>query len=225
MVSYSIVGAFLMNAPDDLGILGMTIRNLHFHVPMWFTLISLLLASYIYSIRFLRSQKPEDDLRASSLVNVAVFFGILGLCTGSLWAKSTWGQWWVNDPKLNGVAIAMMMYFAYQILRNNIDEELTKGKFSAVYNLFAFPIFIVLIIVLPKMAENSLHPGSGDTVGFNNFDLDNDLRKVFYPAVLGWILMGFWIAEIRGKIALVKWRKENSSLFNDEIDQINNENN
>jgi heme exporter protein C len=67
-------------------------------------------------------------------------------------------------------------------------------------NLFAFPIFIVLIIIYPRMAETSLHPASGDTVGFSTLDLDNNLRKVFYFSVLGWILIGVWIATLKYRI-------------------------
>lgn len=208
LLIYAIIGGFLMPAPDELGILQKTIRNLHYHVPMWFTMITLLLVSYIYSIRFLNKQERKDDIRAESFTMIAMLFGVMGLLTGSLWARFTWGEWWTPDPKLNGAAIGMMIYLAYYILRQNMDDELKRGKFAAVYNLFAFPIFIVLIIVLPKMAETSLHPGSGDTVGFNQFDLDSDLRKVFYPAVIGWILLGTWIASLRIRINDLKRKHE-----------------
>jgi len=210
LVSYSIVGGFLMEAPENLGILQKTIRNLHFHVPMWFTMIILLVVSYVFSIKHLVKLNPSDDINASSFANVAIVFGMLGMATGAFWARHTWGQWWVNDPKLNGVAIGMLIYLAYYVLRGNIEDEQKRGKFSAVYNLFAFPIFMVLIIVLPKMAENSLHPASGDTVGFNNFDLDNNLRMVFYPAVLGWILIGVWISGLRKRIEILKIKHENN---------------
>jgi heme exporter protein C len=216
LISYAIIGGFMMPAPDDLGILGKTIRNLHFHVPMWFTMIALLLASYIYSIRSLRHLNPKDDLNSSALINTAILFGFLGVSTGSFWAYNTWGYFWINDPKLNGVAIGMLIYIAYYILRKSIDDDMNRAKFTAVYNLFAFPIFIVLIIVLPRMAENSLHPGSGDTVGFNNYDLDDDLRKVFYPSVLGWILFGFWVAELRNRVSMIRYRKEELELNKNE---------
>lgn len=200
LILYAIVGGLLMPAPNDLGILKESIRNLHYHVPMWFTMIILNLLSYIYSIRFLRTNKLSDDNLASSFAIVGIVFGLLGIMTGSFWAKFTWTAWWTPDPKLNGAAIGMMIYLAYYILRNNVDEPIKRAKLSSVYNLFAFPIFIVLIIVLPKLADNSLHPGSGDSVGFNQYDLDSDLRKVFYFAVLGWILLGVWIANLRQRI-------------------------
>lgn len=207
LILYAIIAGLLGPAPDDLGILGQTVRNLHYHVPMWFTMILLLLVSYIYSIKTLRSNNLKDDKIASSFANTALLFGLLGVTTGSIWAKFTWTAWWTPDPKLNGAAIGLMIYFAYYLLRNGIEDADKRAKFSSVYNLFAFPIFIVLIIVLPKLADSSLHPGSGDSVGFNQYDLDNNLRKVFYPAVLGWVLFGTWIATLKTRIEHLKEQK------------------
>ena len=56
---------------------------------------------------------------------------------------------------------------------------------------------MALIAIMPKLSEDSLHPGSGGTVGFNKYDLDNTLRMFFYPAVIGWILIFLWITVLR----------------------------
>ena len=207
-IAYAIIGGLLMPAPDNLGILQKSIRNLHYHVPMWFSMIILLLTSYIVGIRYLAKGDLRFDSLASSMVKVAMLFGCLGLATGSFWARFTWGTWWVEDAKLNGAAIGMMIYLAYYILRNSMEDEVQRAKFSSVYNLFAFPIFIVLIIVYPRLAETSLHPASGDTVGFSSLDLDDQLRKVFYIAVLGWILLAVWIASLKFRITELKRKHE-----------------
>jgi heme exporter protein C len=62
---------------------------------------------------------------------------------------------------------------------------------------------IVLIFVLPRLTD-SLHPGNGGNPGFSNYDLDNKMRLVFYPAVIGWILIGTWIVTIRYRIRLLE---------------------
>jgi heme exporter protein C len=204
LIIYGIIGGFLMPAPDDIGILAKTIRNLYFHVPMWFTMIVLLIVSFVYGIKYLASGKPEQDSLASSFIKISMLFGAMGLATGSFWARFTWGTWWIEDAKLNGAAIGILIYLAYYILRNSIEDETKRGKFSAVYNLFAFPIFIALIIIYPRMAETSLHPASGDTIGFSSLDLDNDLRKVFYLAGLGWILLGVWISTLHYRLTEIK---------------------
>lgn len=93
----------------------------------------------------------------------------------------------------------MLVYLAYLVLRGSIDEDQKRGRISAVYNIFAYPIMIALLFVLPRMTD-SLHPGNGGNPGFSSYDLDSRLRVVFYPAVLGWILIGVWIMQIRVRI-------------------------
>jgi heme exporter protein C len=58
---------------------------------------------------------------------------------------------------------------------------------------------IVLLFILPRLTD-SLHPGNGGNPGFNKYDMDNQMRMVFYPAVIGWILMGVWVMQIRVRL-------------------------
>jgi heme exporter protein C len=91
------------------------------------------------------------------------------------------------------------MYMAYTVLRGSMDDDEKRARVSAVYNLFSFPVFVVLIFILPRLTD-SLHPGNGGNPGFNSYDLDSRLRLVFYPAVIGWTLLGFWIAQLYSRI-------------------------
>jgi len=174
-----------------------TIRNLMLHVPMWFTMFLLMGIGFVASIRQLSASQSElHDLRAEASVQVGMAFGILGLITGSLWARFTWGAWWVDDPQLNGAMVTVLVYAGYLILRATVDNKRLKARLSAVYNLFAFVILIILLMVLPRFTE-SLHPGKGGNPGFNSYDLDSSLRMVFYPAVIGWMLLGIWMYRVR----------------------------
>ena len=202
LIVYSIIGGLLFDVPH-LPILHESIRNLYFHVPMWFTMIVLYLISVIYSIKYLRSANQAYDLIAVEAVNTGIVFGFLGLLTGMVWANYTWGQPWPNDPKLNSAAIATLMYLAYVVLRNSLDEEQKRARISAVYNIFAFPVMIVLLFVLPRLTD-SLHPGNGGNPGFGGYDLDKGMRLVFYPACLGWILLGIWMVNLRYRIRLIE---------------------
>jgi heme exporter protein C len=174
---------------------------------MWFSMMILFTVSLIFSIRHLSSNKQEDDLVASEATNTGILFGILGLLTGSLWARYTWNTWWTNDVKLNGAAITMLTYFAYLILRNAIPDEQKRGKVAAVYNIFAYVMMLVFIMIYPRMSD-SLHPGNGGNPGFNKYDMDNHMRMVFYPAVIGWSLLGIWIMTIRIRIQKIKLQNE-----------------
>ena len=203
LVLYSIIGGFLFEVPH-LPILHESIRNLYFHVPMWFTMIILYSVSVIFSIRYLSSGNENHDLIAVEFVNVGVIFGFFGLITGMIWANFTWGEPWPDDPKLNSSAISTLMYLAYLVLRNSLEEEQKRAKISAIYNIFAFPIMVVLLFVLPRLTD-SLHPGNGGNPGFGSYeDLDSNMRLVFYPASLGWILIGVWVATLRYRIRIIE---------------------
>jgi heme exporter protein C len=119
-----------------------------------------------------------------------------------IWANYTWGSPWHGDPKQNGAAIALLVYLAYFVLRGSIENEDQRARLSAVYNIFAFAAMIPLIFVIPRMTS-SMHPGSGGNPGFNMYDLDSKMRMVFYPAVVGWILLGVWIASLRIRTRLL----------------------
>lgn len=201
---------FEMSFPNRM-VLNESVRNLFYHVPMWFAMLALLGMGCWYAIKYLRFGQLEDDLFADSLVRVGIVAGILGCVTGATWARVTWQSWWpAADPKLNGVAIGMTMYFAYLLLRSTLQDPFQRARITAVYSVFIFPIFIALIVIMPKLSPNSLHPGSGGTVGFNKYDLDSTMRLFFYPAVIGWIALYYWIANLRFRIAKLKENKLNA---------------
>tara|TARA_Y100001960_G_scaffold318844_1_gene389269 strand:+ start:2648 stop:3289 length:642 start_codon:yes stop_codon:yes gene_type:complete len=199
LLTYTVTAGFLFDVPK-LPILNETIRVLYFHVPMWFTMIFLLFISSLNAYKFMANGDKNFDIKSYNYANVGVYFGILGLITGMFWAKYTWGTFWTNDPKLNGSAVGLLIYFSYFVLRSSIKDESKKGKISSVYNVFAFAMLIPLIFILPRLTD-SLHPGNGGNPGFNVYDLDSKLRIVFYPAVVGFILLGIWITDIKLKLS------------------------
>jgi heme exporter protein C len=179
---------------------------------MWFTMIVLFAMAFFYSIKYLRTGDLQDDVFAVQLTNTGIFFSLMGMATGMEWAQYTWGSAWSNDPKQLGTALSMLIYFAYSILRGGLRDEEKKAKISAVYNIFAFAMLMPLIFILPRMVD-SLHPGMGGNPAFKQYDLDSDMRKVFYPAVVGWILMGLWLASLKIRVSLVNYKRENPLQF------------
>ena len=208
LVLYALIWGLLTPIPK-LAILEESIRNLFYHVPMWFGMILLLLGSVVNAIKYLRKGNLSDDIKSAELAQVGVLFGMMGIFSGMIWAKNTWGDYWTNDPKLNSAAIGMLMYFAYLVLRSSIDDEEKRARVSAVYNIFSFPVFMVLVFVLPRLTA-SLHPGNGGNPGFNSYDLDSKLRLVFYPAVIGWTLIGYWIADLGIRKKFLEQKKYNN---------------
>ncbi len=209
LVFYTVIGGFLIKVPR-IAIVQESVRNQFFHVSMWFSMMILLTTSLIFSIRYLSKSKMKFDGIAEEFAYMGIILGILGLATGSIWARFTWGAWWVNDAKLNGAAICMLIYLAYVILRNSIEDEIQRARIAAVYNIFAWSTLLPLLYILPRLTD-SLHPGSGGNPGFNIYDLDNNLRLVFYPSIIGWTLLGVWIIQLRVRVKELKSKLEEIS--------------
>jgi len=200
---YVIVAGLTVKLPYELPIIYESIRNLFFHVSMWFTMMFIFLISFIYSLRYLKGFNPDYDRVASEAAQVGLVFGMLGIFTGMLWANATWGAPWVRDPKLNGAAMSILVYFAYMILRSSMGDEEKKARISAVYNIFAFVLMIIFIGILPRFGGDSLHPGQAGSP-LTVAELDPTLRKIFYPAIIGWILLAGWILELRIRMRRLK---------------------
>jgi len=200
---------FLVKIPVLDGRMQQSVRNLFFHVPMWFCMQTLFTVSVIYAIRYLRSQNPVHDIYAVEYARAGILFGVLGLITGAIWANYQWGKPWSGDPKQNGAAIALLIYFAYFVLRGSMNDIDKRSRISAVYNIFAFAMLFPTIWILPRLTE-SLHPGgmgSEGNPGLNPNDTSPEMEMVFLPAIIGWILLGVWITTLRIRLQIVTEKK------------------
>jgi heme exporter protein C len=210
LLIYGISAGFLWRFPI-LPILNETIRNVFFHVTMWYAMIICYLVSGIFGIIYLFTDNWKNDIRTAEFAMVGTLFGCMGMITGMEWANFTWGEPWSSDPKQLGAAACLAVYFAYILLRFIIKEEDTRGRISAVYNIFALFLLFPLVYIIPNHAQ-SLHPGTDG----NNFQAIYSqgpmLRKVQLPIMIGWILFSVWIAVLRIRIKFVKYRLENPVL-------------
>ncbi len=195
LVAYSLV-AGLLSAVPRLPILNESIRMLYVHVPMWFAMVVLYSLSVYHALRYMCNHARRSDELSYAYAHVGFFCGLLGLFTGMLWAHYTWGSAWSGDPKQNASALSLLIYLSYFILRGSISDPVRGARMGAVYNLLGYAVMLPLIFVLPRFMD-SLHPGNGGNPGFNTYDLDTHMRWVFYPAVLGWIMLGIWLARLR----------------------------
>jgi heme exporter protein C len=213
LLIYTVVAGFLAKVPD-LPIIHQSIRNLYFHVCMWFAMMILFIVSFVYSIKYLRNSNYRNDIFATNFAAVGVFIGLLGYATGSIWANYTWltdqnqslGSV-LKEPKLIGAAIALLIYGAYFVLRGSFTDIDKRARVSAVYNIFAFVMLFPSIWIIPRMV-GSLHPGApGSETGNPALNAQNDLdaamRMIFYPAVIGWTLLGVWIATLKIRVQLL----------------------
>lgn len=216
LLLYTFIAGFLITVPR-LAPLQETIRNLFFHVCMWFAMMILFTVSVVNSVKYLRTFNIKYDIYARQYAVVGIVFGLLGYTTGAIWAAYTWADpnkpaynsfsTIARDPKLIGAAIALLVYFAYMILRDSIQDMDKKARISAVYNIFAYAMLFPSIWILPRILP-SLHPGKEGNPALDvQNDISSNMRMVFYPAVIGWTLLGVWITTLKIRVTLLKEKR------------------
>lgn len=198
---YAVVAGILLPVPAR-PIVNESIRNLYYHVPMWFSMMVLMTASSVYSIMYLRTSKLEYDIKARWFGSTGMVLGLLGLVTGAIWAKYAWGAFWSNDIKQILAAIALLIYAAYFVLRGSLEDLDKKARISAVYNIFAYTMLFPTLFIIPRLYE-SLHPGGEGNPAINQHDIAPIMRIVFWPAVLGWTLLGLWITTLQIRLQTI----------------------
>ncbi len=207
LLIYTVIFGFMGDVPRQ-PILNETIRNVYFHVPMWFSMMILMITSMVFSIKYLRAGNQMDDIFALNFAKVAMILGVLGLLTGSIWGLYTWGDPLPKDPKIIAVEVGLLIYAAYFILRGSFEDEQRKARLSAVYNIFAFAAFMPLVWILPRLTD-SLHPGNGGNPAFGKYDMDSSMRMIFYPAIIGWTLIGVWIVSLKIRLNILENNSNN----------------
>lgn len=215
LLLYTLTAGLLLDVPR-VQILNETIRNLYFHVSMWFSMMILFTISVVHAVKYLRSNNLKYDVLSRQYAVVGIVLGLLGYTTGAIWASYTWVDpnntasasfgAIAREPKLIGAGIALLIYFAYLVLRDSISDLDKKARLAAVYNIFAFAFLFPSIWIIPRLLP-SLHPGGDGNPALNYKDIDARMRLVFYPAVLGWTLLGVWIATLKVRLTYLKERK------------------
>jgi heme exporter protein C len=185
---------------------------------MWFAMMILFTVSVVHAVNYLRTNKMKYDILSREYAAVGIIFGILGYATGIIWLSYTWVDpnrpayesfsSIAKEPKLIGAAIALLIYFAYMVLRDSIKDLDKKARVSSVYNIFAFAFLFPAIWIVPRLLP-SLHPGgegseSGGNPALDFKDLAPQMRLVFYPAIIGWTLLGVWITTLKIRMRILK---------------------
>jgi heme exporter protein C len=215
LLVYTFTAGLLIKIPN-LPALGQTSRNLFFHVGMWAAMMTLFTVSMVNAIRYLRTLNLKYDIYARQYATSGIVFGILGYTTGSIWMSYTWADpnnplfqsfsAVAREPKLIGAAIALLIYFAYLVLRDSINDMDKRARISSVYNIFAYAMLFPAIWIIPRTLP-SLHPGQEGNPALNFSDVSPQMRMVEFPAFIGWALLGVWITTLKIRLSLLKERK------------------
>ena len=163
-------------------VMGLSQKIFYMHLPLaWWGLISFFVV-FCASLAFLRTGNSKWDILAGAGAEVGLLCASLALIAGSFWGKSSWGVWWIWDPKLSTTLIMCFVYAGYLIVRHMDMPAARRAKVSAVIGILAF--LDVPIVYLSARMWRSIHPKS---VG-----LDPDMKITLYVCV--GLFFFFWLA-------------------------------
>lgn len=153
----AVIAATFLWVPSHEG-LGTTGRIIMLHVPTaWVSMVAFAVSA-LWSGLYLWRRRPQHDDRALAATELGFLFSILATVTGSIFAKVVWGSFWNWEPRETTILALLLIYGAYFALRSAIDDRERRKQLAAVYALFAFITAPLLLFVIPRQFENSLHP-------------------------------------------------------------------
>jgi heme exporter protein C len=164
LLALSVYGVFFV-APDDAD-QGIIQKIFYFHVAIAVAALVAFTVACVYGIRYLRSRDVRHDEVGSVAIGIGMAFSVLVVITGSIWAKASWGTWWVwTDPRLVTFVIVLLLYAAYFVLRSSADGE-RRMRYSAIYSVAAFAS-VPLSFYSVRVARSFVHPVVFTTGGAN----------------------------------------------------------
>lgn len=173
------VGMVFFYAPVE-AVMGNVQRVFYFHVAVgWVGMLSFLAAA-IAGILYLRSKERKWDLFAVAAVEIGIVFTFLNIVTGSIWARPIWNTWWTWDPRLTTATIMELIYFAYLMLRQGIEDPERRARFGAVYVILGF-ISVPLTFFSARLFR-TIHPvviGTNQPGAEGQFDMTPKMVQTF----------------------------------------------
>jgi len=144
-------------APNDAD-QGFSQRIFYFHVPIALTAYGCFFVGAWKAFRHLWKGDPTADLESYVAIHQGVIFGVLTLATGSIWAKISWGHWWLwSEKQLTLFLVLFLFYSAYFMLRFSVDDGPQRANLSAVYALFGVVLIPISFLAI-RLAQNYIHP-------------------------------------------------------------------
>jgi heme exporter protein C len=153
------VWAALLYAGDAVNLAGdeqFAQRIFYFHIGVCVAALWGFGASVVGSVGYLITRNLVWDRVAQAGVEVGTVFGFCILASGSIWAKPTWNTYWTWDPRLTTATITVLIYVAYILFRNGIDDRNLRARFGSIYALFAF--LSVPLTYYSARLFRSIHP-------------------------------------------------------------------
>ena len=185
---------------------GFVQKIFYVHVPMAIVALCGFVAGGIMAIRHLRSGDPSWDMRSYVAIHMSIILGLGVLVTGSIWARASWGHWWVwDEPVLVSFLVVFLLYCVYYPLRFSIEDPDRQARYSSVFAITA-GAFVPLNFVAVRLAEAYTHPRVLSQTGGS---LPGEMRLTFLVslAAMALLFVTLWKLELTAKHASAELKR------------------
>jgi heme exporter protein C len=212
-----ITGAFALvfyYAPNDAD-QGFVQKIFYLHVPLAIVALCGFVAGGIYGVRYLRSGDSRHDLRSYVAIHMSLILGLGVLATGSIWAKASWGAWWVwDEPTLVSFLIVFLLFACYQPLRFSIEDPERQARYAAVFAIIG-GAFVPLNFLAVRLSASLIHPRVLGTTGGS---MPAEMRLTFLVSLVAMATLAvtLWKYELTSKHASMQLRALKRKLGGDD---------
>jgi len=201
-------GLVFLYAPQERT-MGEVQRIFYFHVPSAWVSMLAFFVTLVTSIAYLRSGNPRWDIIGRSSVEVGLIFTLMTILSGSIWARPSWNTWWTWDPRLTTYTIMALIYVAYLMLRQSIEDPERRARLAAVYGIVGF--VTVPLTFMSIRWWRTIHPvviGSGSATAQGGFDMTPPMRLVFFFSLFAFTVLYFCFLASRVRLENLAERVE-----------------
>jgi heme exporter protein C len=194
---------------------GFMQKIFYIHVPLAITALCGFVWGGINGIQYLRTRQSKYDLRSYVAIHLSLILGVGVLLTGSVWAKASWGHWWVwDEPTLVSFLIVFLLYATYQPLRFSIEDRDKQSRYASVFAIVA-GAFVPLNFLAVRLAQAYTHPRVFATA---DGGLPAKMQLPFYLCLAGVALLyvTLWRYEMASKNTSAQLRSLRRKLGGDE---------
>jgi heme exporter protein C len=199
------LGLVFFYAPNDAD-QGFLQKIFYIHVPIAIVSLCGFVAGGLMAIQYLRTSDRSWDMRSYVAIHLSIVLGLGVLITGSIWAKGSWGHWWVwDEPTLVSFLIVFLLYCCYQPLRFSIEDPERQARYAAVFAIAA-GAFVPINFIAVRMSHSFSHPRVLSATGGS---MPGSMRLTFLISLLGFALLfvTLWKLELTSKHASMQLKR------------------
>jgi heme exporter protein C len=195
-------------APKE-AVMGQVQRVFYFHVATGWVGMVAFLAAAVAGVIYLIRPHTKYDVFAVASVEIGLVYSFINIASGSIWARPVWNTWWTWDPRLVTASIMELVFLAYLLLRQSVDDPERRARFGAIYAVLGS--ITVPLTYMSIRIWRTIHPvviGSGDPTAQGSFDMTRPMVLTLLFSLLAFSVFGITLLWHRVRLGWLADRVE-----------------